>query len=191
MPQDLDPDQAVLTGRADFAIVTDVVPDVYRLRLYPLKRGVLMRRNHPMTRLRRALTAEDLAHWDRVSIQTGRISSWVGPDQELFSSERHMEHAKFSTSRFNLAWEAMEKTDLIAVCGFRTAEIAMRQSALTFMPLEKRPDEPQVWNALIWSEVVHNDGACIWFRGLWARWARQEAERMDQIRKTVGLPPVT
>lgn len=82
MPQDQDPDQAVLTGRADFAIVTDVdvAPDVHRLRLYPLERVVLMRRNHPMTRLRRALTAEDLAHWDRVSIQTGRISSWVGSD---------------------------------------------------------------------------------------------------------------
>ena len=110
---------AVSDGKADFAVITDVdlAPDLHRLKLYPLDRVLLVRKGHPLTQIKEPLLTRYLQVYDRVSIRTGRSASWVGPEQGLFQYERFMEHTRFSTSRFYSAWGAIEKTNLISVCG--------------------------------------------------------------------------
>lgn len=182
---------AVLSGQADFAIVTavDMPPEVHALRLYPIDRVILLRKNHPLTKLKRPLRSYDLQFCDRVTIQTGRAVSWTGPDQNIFPYEKYLEHSRFTTSRFNLAWEAMEKTDLIAVCGFRAAEIAMRQNNLTCLPLPEDVHEENVWNMLVWSDITHRDSACIWLRRIFARWAEEEEVRVRKLMR-LGKAPI-
>lgn len=183
--------EAVMSGAVDFAVVTavDLPPDVHVLRLYPVDRVVLMRRGHPLSGRGDGLTMEELRSCDRVSIRTGRSNSWTGPDQSLFPNERYMERTRFSTSRFNTAWEAMEKTDLIAVCGWRAAEMAMRSNDLVALPLPKDADVPNHWNVLIWSESRHRDPASRWLRGLFARWARMEEERARRLYEAGAWVP--
>lgn len=181
---------AVLDGRTDFAIVTavDMAPDVHALRLYPLDRVVLMRKNHPLTRLDRELSISDLVAWDRVTIQTGRTVSWTGPEQSLFAQEKYLGHTRFTTTRFNLAWEAMEKTDLISICGFRATEIAMRQANLTCLALPTDAADVPVWNSLIWSDITHKDEACIWLRKIFVDWSQKEEKRILSLVNAGKIP---
>lgn len=174
---------AVLNGDVDFAVVTavDLPPDVHMLKLYPLDRVVLLRQGHPLLAHSEPITMATLRTCDRVSIRTGRSQSWTSPDQSLFTNERFLGKTRFSTSRFNTAWEAMEKTDLIAVCGWRAAEIAMRSHALTAIPLPLDANEPLYWNGLIWGPCRHHDEACRWVRGLFAQWAKAEEARVRAL----------
>ena len=130
----------IFTRRADFALVTevDLPPDVHTMRLYKTDRVVLLRKNHPLAKLDRPLKMDDLAQYGRVTIRSGRTSAWSGPDQSIFPAERFMEHTRYSTTRLNTAWEAMENCDLIAICGWRAAETAMRGYNLTALAL---PDD--------------------------------------------------
>lgn len=180
----------VLEGQCDFGIVTEVnIPgDVHTLKLYPIDRVVLMRKDHPLAKLERHLEERDLFGWDRVTIQTGRSTSWTGPDQNIFLYEKFLEHSRFTTSRFNLAWEAMEKTDLISICGFRAAEIACRQNNLTWRELPAEDTMDNIWNILIWSDITHRDPACVWLRRLFSRWAKEEEARVSKLIEQ-GLAP--
>lgn len=182
---------AVLNGLADFAIVTAVgLPaDVHVMRLYPVTRVILVRRNHPLTFERRQLTKKILTPYDRVSILTGRSASWTSPEQNIFPYERYMEHTRYSTSRFHTAWEAMSKTDLICVCGWRAAEIAMRSHDLVALPLPIDAEEDDLWNVLIWSDVRHKDPAIIWMRSLFSEWAQEEAVRIAELEEKGKGPP--
>ncbi len=183
--------KAVMDGLADFAIVTAVnLPsEVHFLRLYRLDRVVLVRKDHPLTRLGRDPTTKDLMDYDRVTILSGRARSWTGPDQSVFPREHYMEHTRFSTTRFHAAWEAMEHTDLISVCGWRAAEIAMRGHKLVALPLPREIKKGHVWNVLIWSEAKHKSEPHIWLRGLFSRWAEQEARRVIELAKQGKGPP--
>ena len=182
--------EAILEGRADFALVTevDLAPDLHYMRLYPVERVVLMRREHPLARLTRALTADDLARAERVTILTGRQASWTGPDQNIFQNEKYLEHSRLTTTRFNLAWEAMQATDLICVCGFRAAEIAMRAYDLTWRALPAPLNDASPWNSLVWSERTHRDPSSAWFRSVCAEWAADEAKRMAALRESALAP---
>ncbi|WP_290149464.1 LysR substrate-binding domain-containing protein [uncultured Parasutterella sp.] len=182
---------AVVNGLADFAIVTAVgLPaDVHVMRLYPVTRVILVRRNHPLTFERRQLTKKILIPYDRVSILTGRSASWTSPEQNIFPYERYMEHTRYSTSRFHTAWEAMSKTDLICVCGWRAAEIAMRSHDLVALPLPIDAEEDELWNVLIWSDVRHKDPAIIWMRSLFSEWAQEEAARIAELEEKGKGPP--
>ena len=182
---------AVSEGKADFAVITDVdlAPDLHRMKLYPLDRVLLVRKGHPLTQLKRPLLTRYLQVYDRVSIRTGRSASWVGPEQGLFQYERFMEHTRFSTSRFYSAWGAIEKTNLISVCGWRAAELAMKAYKLTALPLPIDFEETEKWNVLIWSDSKHRDPAHKWMRGLFKEWAIEDAERMKKLKeKDLGVP---
>ena len=182
---------AVSEGKADFAVITDVdlAPDLHRMKLYPLDRVLLVRKNHPLTQIKGPLLTRYLQVYDRVSIRTGRSSSWVGPEQGLFQYERFMEHTRFSTSRFHSAWGAMEKTNLISVCGWRAAEMAMKAYELTALPLPIDFEETEKWNVLIWSDAKHRDPAHKWMRGLFKEWAIEDAERIKKLQeKGLGVP---
>ena len=183
---------AVMDGLVDFSIVTGVAlpPDLHVMRLYPISRVVLLRKDHPLTRLNEPITVRLLSVYDRVSIRTGRSASWTSPDQNLFPYERYMEHTRYSTSRFHSAWGAMEKTDLIAVCGFRAAEIAMRAYDLTVLPLPVDFEEQDLWNVLVWSDQKHKDPAIIWMRSLFSEWAKEEEQRIKKLNEEGKGPPV-
>jgi hypothetical protein len=158
-------------------------------KLYPLDRVLLVRKGHPLTQLKGPLLTRYLQVYDRVSIRTGRSASWVGPEQGLFQYERFMEHTRFSTSRFYSAWGAIEKTNLISVCGWRAAELAMKAYKLTALPLPIDFEETEKWNVLIWSNSKHRDPAHKWMRGLFKEWAIEDAERMKKLKeKDLGVP---
>ncbi len=159
------------------------------MKLYPLDRVLLVRKGHPLTQLKGPLLTRYLQVYDRVSIRTGRSASWVGPEQGLFQYERFMEHTRFSTSRFYSAWGAIEKTNLISVCGWRAAELAMKAYKLTALPLPIDFEETEKWNVLIWSDSKHRDPAHKWMRGLFKEWAIEDAERMKKLKeKDLGVP---
>lgn len=182
---------AVSEDKADFAVITDVdlAPDLHRMKLYPLDRVLLVRKGHPLTQLKGSLLTRYLQVYDRVSIRTSRSASWVGPEQGLFQYERFMEHTRFSTSRFYSAWGAIEKTNLISVCGWRAAELAMKAYKLTALPLPIDFEETEKWNVLIWSDSKHRDPAHKWMRGLFKEWAIEDAERMKKLKeKDLGVP---
>ncbi|MCF0253190.1 MAG: LysR family transcriptional regulator [Duodenibacillus sp.] len=174
---------AVFEGAVDFAIVTEerLPPEAHFLKLYPLDRVVLMRRQHPLARLGRPLLLEDLQDCRRVTIRTGRSSYWTGPDQDLFPNERAMQRTAFATSRFYAAWEAMERCDLISVCGWRAAEIAMRGHDLVALPLPSDFKEKNRWNVLMWADSRHRDEDCVWLRRIFARWAVEEERRVRAL----------
>ena len=94
-----------------------------------------------------------------------------------------MEYTRFSTSRFHSAWGAMEKTNLISVCGWRAAEMAMKAYKLTALPLPIDFEETEKWNVLIWSDSKHRDPAHKWMRGLFKEWAIGDAERMKKLKE--------
>lgn len=183
--------KSVIDGVSDFAIVTavDLPSDVHMLKLYRLDRVVLVRKNHPLTQLGKDPTIKDLMDYDRVTILSGRARSWTGPDQNIFPHERFMEHTRFSTSRFHTAWEAMEQTDLISICGWRAAEIATKGHDLVTLPLPKEFRKEQVWNVLIWSDAKHKSEPHIWLRGLFSKWAEEEAKRLSLLVKQGKGPP--
>jgi DNA-binding transcriptional LysR family regulator len=182
---------SVLDGLTDFAIVTDVnLPlELHRLRLYTVDRVVLLRRGHPLTQLTRPLVMEDLYSYPRVTISTGRTQSWTGPDQDLFPYEKFMQRTRFSTSRFHAAWDAMEKTDLIGICGWRAAEIAMHSCDMTALPLPAEAPGENNWTVLVWSELTHRDPACVWLRKIFADWAKTEEERVVRLMREGKKPP--
>lgn len=182
---------AVMEGKADFAVVTevDLPPEVHTLRLYPITRVILLRKGHPLTRIKGPLLTRYLQPYDRVSIRTGRSASWTSPDQGVFTYERFMEHTRYSTSRFYSAWGAMEKTDLIAVCGWKAAEIAMRAYKLTALALPVDFETPEMWNSLIWSDARHRDPAHIWVRGLFREWAEEDALECSRKEAAGKGPP--
>lgn len=183
---------SVMEGRADFAIVTcvNLPPDVHTLRLYPVSRVILLRKDHPLTRLKGRYTSKSLLTYDRVTIVTGRSSSWTSPDQNLFPYEKYMEHTRYSTSRFETAWAAMANTDLICVCGWRAAEIATKMFNLTALPLPADAPPDDLWNVLIWSDQNHKDSAHVWVRSLFAEWAKEEAERIKKLN-ALGMGPAS
>lgn len=174
--------EKVMSGAVDFAIVTRVAlpPEIHYLDLYPIDRVVLFRKGHPLSKLGRPLRSYDLQLFDRVSISTGRHNHWTSPDQNVFPFEKFRERTRFSTTRFNTAWEAIEKTDLIAICGYRAAEIGVRANKLDFLPLTDEIVQPNIWNSLIWGERVHNDDGCIWLRRIFSEWGREETERVKR-----------
>lgn len=181
----------IFTRRADFALVTevDLPPDVHTMRLYKTDRVVLLRKNHPLAKLDRPLKMDDLAQYGRVTIRSGRTSAWSGPDQSIFPAERFMEHTRYSTTRLNTAWEAMENCDLIAICGWRAAETAMRGYNLTALALPADCNAPNPWNVLIWPDFIHHDPGCIWLRGIFSEWAKIEAERVKKLAQEGKGPP--
>lgn len=181
----------LFSRNADFAIVTeiDLPPDVHVMRLYSIDRVILLRRGHPLTRIRHPLELKDLMNYGRVTIRTGRTNAWTGPDQGIFPTERFMEHTRFSTTRLNTAWEAMQNSDLIAVCGWRAAEIAMRGYELTTMPLPVDADVSNPWTVLIWPDFSHHDPGCVWLRGIFSQWAKKEAQRVEELIKLGKGPP--
>lgn len=181
----------LFSRRADFAIVTesDLPPDVHVMRLYTVDRVILLRRNHPLTKIQRPLELKDVLHYGRVTIRSGRSSAWTGPDQGIFPAERFMEHTRFSTTRLNTGWEAMQNSDLIAVCGWRAAEIAMRAYDLTALPLPVDCGASNPWNVLIWPDFSHHDPGCIWLRNIFACWAKKEALRIEALTKLGKGPP--
>lgn len=183
--------EALFTRRADFSIVTGVeLPaDVHYMNLYRLDRVILLRRGHPLTRIGRALTPEDLMRCGRVSIRTGRLNSWTGPDQSLFPSERYMQNTRLSTTRLNVAWEAMRHTDLICICGWRAAEIAMTRGGLTAIALPREMNATNPWNMLIWADFMHHDPACKWLRGIFSDWSKQEKARVESLAAQGKGPP--
>ena len=175
--------EQVLTGNVDFAIVTRVglPPDIHYLDLYPIERVVLFRKNHPLAHLGRPLKARDLQLYDRASISTGRHNHWAGPVQSVFPFEKFRERSRLTTTRFNVVWEALEKTDLISICGYRAAEIAVRANDLAFLPLPPEVAEPNIWNSLIWGERVHQDEGCIWLRKIFGEWGREDTRRVQKL----------
>ena len=174
-----------------FALVTevDLPPDVHTMRLYKTDRVVLLRKNHPLAKLDRPLKMDDLAQYGRVTIRSGRTSAWSGPDQSIFPAERFMEHTRYSTTRLNTAWEAMENCDLIAICGWRAAETAMRGYNLTALALPADCNAPNPWNVLIWPDFIHHDPGCIWLRGIFSEWVKIEAERVKKLAQEGKGPP--
>ncbi len=179
-------------GIVDFAVVTAVnlPPDAHCLNLYPLDRIVLLRKDHPLVKLRRPLRISDLQLYDRATIRSGRSNSWTGPEQDVFPYERFMSHTRFSTSRFYAAWEALEKTDLLAVCGWRAAEIAMRAYDLIAIPLPLDFKKENIWNTLIWSQATHYEDSNIWLRGIFSEWAKEEKGRIDDLIACHKGPPL-
>ncbi|MCD8338583.1 MAG: LysR substrate-binding domain-containing protein, partial [Burkholderiales bacterium] len=117
---------ALFDGLIDFAVVTavDLPPDAHVLKLYPLNRVVLLRKDHPLVKLKRPLRIADLQLYDRATIRTGRTSSWTGPEQNIFPYERYLEHSRVWTSRVYGAWEAMGKPAVLDICGWPAAELA-------------------------------------------------------------------
>ncbi len=181
----------IFSNTFHFAIVTavELPPNVHYLNLYPTDRVVLLRKDHPLTRLNRPLTLADLEKYDRVSGKLDRTSSWTGPDQGLFPNERYLTRTKLITTRLNLGWEALENTDLISILGWRAAEIGMRANNLTALPLPKALREFNPMCQLIWTDHTHNDKACIWLRGLFADWRDQEAKRIAKLVAEKKGPP--
>ena len=181
----------ILNGYSDFAIVTgiDLPPSVHFLRLYRIDRVILLREDHPLVRLDRPLKTEDLMDFGRVTIRTGRTDAWTGPDQNIFPAERYMEHTRLSTTRLNVGWEAMQNTDLISVCGWRAAEIAMRAYRLRTLPLPEDCKASNPWTVLIWPDFSHHEPGCIWLRGIFSRWAKMEAERTQRLVREGKGPP--
>lgn len=175
--------EQVLSGNVDFAIVTRVglPPDIHYLDLYPIERVVLFRKGHPLSKLGRQLKAYDLQFYDRASISTGRHNYWTSPDQSIFPFEKFRERTRLSTTRFNAVWEALEQTDLIAICGYRAAEIAVRANNLDFLPLPSDIAEPNIWNSLIWGDRTHQDEGCIWLRKLFSEWGKADTARVQKL----------
>ncbi len=182
---------AVVKGLVDFAIVTNanLPADVHTMKLYPTDRVILVRKGHPLTRRQSPITVESLAPYDRVTIRNGRSASWTGPESSLFPYETFLEHTRYSTSRFNTAWGAMARTDLIGVCGWRAAEIAMRSYELTALPLPIDFEEQDLWTVLIWSDQKHKDPSLIWLRSLFKEWAAEEEERVRRLTARGMGPP--
>ena len=82
-----------------------------------------------------------------------------------------------------------EKTNLISVCGWRAAELAMKAYKLTALPMPIDFEETEKWNVLIWSGSKHRDPAHKWMRGLFKEWAIEDAERMKKLKeKDLGVP---
>lgn len=182
---------SLFSRQSDFAVVTGVnlPPDVHYMRLYPLDRVILLRNGHPLTQLNRDVLTEDVTNFGRVTIVTGRSSTWTGPDQDIFPFERYMAHTRLSTSRLNVGWEAVQNTDLICVCGWRAAEIAMRAYDLTAMALPADCKVTNPWNMLIWPDFTHQDPACRWLRSVFSRWVEKEKARMALLRSQGKGPP--
>ncbi len=181
----------IFSNTFHFAIVTavELPPNVHYLNLYPTDRVVVVRKGHPLTRLKRPLSLDDLQKYDRVSGKLDRTSAWTGPDQGLFPNERHHARAKLVTTRLNLGWEVLENTDLICILGWRAAEIGMRANALTALALPRAMREFNPMCQLIWTDYTHNNKACIWLRGLFAQWRAQEAKRIAQLVAEKKGPP--
>ncbi len=180
--------EQVLSGNVDFAIVTRVglPPDIHYLDLYPIERVVLFRKGHPLSQLDRPLKTYDLQMYDRASISTGRHNHWAGPDQSIFPFEKFRERTRLTTTRFNVVWEALEKTDLISICGYRAAEIAVKANDLDFLPLPSEIAEPNIWNSLIWGERAHQDEGCIWLRKIFAEWGKADTKRVQKLVNSQG-----
>ena len=170
---------AVVDGKVDFAIVTgvDLPPSVHYLKLYTVDRVVLLRKDHPLTRLNRPLKLIDLMAYDRVTILTGRSNSWTSPEQSIFPYEYFMQHTRFTTSRFHASWEVIQNTDLFSICGWRASEIASRSFNLTALPLPSDAKVDNPFNVLIWADFQHKDPSIMWAKNVFSRWAKQEKAR--------------
>lgn len=83
----------------------------------------------------------------------------------------------------------MENCDLIAICGWRAAETAMRGYNLTALALPDDCNAPNPWNVLIWPDFIHHDPGCIWLRGIFSEWVKIEAERVKKLAQEGKGPP--
>ena len=179
-------------GAVDMALVSgfSLPPGLRKMLLFRSPAGIVVRRDHPLARLGRAITPAEAGAYPRLTVLVNSDAGRPTYERVLTGgadrSRRDGEAALTAESVYDIL-PVLETTDAVLFAPETAGRVSARHYAVVWVPFEAGAGR-DVEVHLVWPEYQHLEPAHVWVRGLIQKAA---AERFGTSELSGGLPAAT